>query len=483
MNKKTLKIGFIAVFLLALIPNCVLAETAEDLYNKITKNGKIYLDTVKPTSMNEAEGLLTYACGKYSTDKYIIYCTGEGENYDKGTMYFEDYENSSAQPVIKNVEFVYNKYDQNVYNKIKEYKEKFPVEGEIEKRLFRMDDLEIINYINNGGFSKTSSTGMFNRIINYSSEFNKVLDNSNITAKLDARAGWDEMFTHGGFGFVVLTYNDFAYNVVTETGVKGNRIIYIPSDTENTREAFIEAAKKRVKNYLGKDIEITYGGQIEDIDDETNWTCIPMEEVVNVENTLGEYYIFNINGENYEFFIEKNDNKMKNDVLLNTKDFATGSSITSSSASVPLDSKIQYNVLDKNSIEYKEIIKKLGLKNGLAADIKLFSNVKDAYITKLEDGTFKVYIAINDDMNLDGLKAYYLKDDGTIETHDVTIENGYAVFETNHFSTYVLGTASEIINPSTLDNITLYIGLLLLSAIGTTSTVLCLKKVRINKEQ
>lgn len=239
-------------------------------------------------------------------------------------------------------------------------------------------------------------------------------------------------------------------------------------------------AKKRVKDYLGKDIEITYGGQIADIDEDNNWQCIPMEEVVNVDNTLGEYYIFTINGEDYEFFIEKNDSKMKNDVLLTTKDFITGSSITTSSSSVPLDSKIQYNLLDKNSVEYKELIEKLGLKMGLAADIKLFSNVKDSYITKLDDGTFKVYIAIDDDMNLADLKAYYLKDDGTKEIHDVTIENGYAVFETNHFSTYVLGSTTGISNPSTFDNVSLYVGLLLISMIGATGTVLCLKKAKIN---
>ncbi len=198
------------------------------------------------------------------------------------------------------------------------------------------------------------------------------------------------------------------------------------------------------------------------------------------DNTLGEYYIFTINGEDYEFFIEKNDSKMKNDVLLTTKDFITGSSITTASSSVPLDSKIQYNLLDKNSVEYKELIEKLGLKMGLAADIKLFSNVKDSYITKLDDGTFKVYIAIDDDMNLADLKAYYLKDDGTKEIHDVTIENGYAVFETNHFSTYVLGSTTGISNPSTFDNVSLYVGLLLISMIGATGTVLCLKKAKIN---
>lgn len=480
MEKNIFKISFIVVFLLMLVPNCVLAETAEELYNRIVKDGKIYLDTVKPQNRDDSEGLLTYACGKYSTDEFTVYCTATDETYNKGELNFFDKKDEDNPAVIKSVEFVYGDYNKDIYERIKKYKEKFPTEGTIEENLFRLDDLEIINYINNGGYGKTFSIEMTNKVINYSGDFNKILGNSNIKAILDARAGWDEMFTHGGFGFLVLTYNGFAYNIVNTAGVKGNKVLYIPSSTENTREAFIQTAKKRVKDYLGKDIEITYGGQIADIDEDNNWQCIPMEEVVNVNNTLGEYYIFTINGEDYEFFIEKNDSKMKNDVLLTTKDFITGSSITTASSSVPLDSKIQYSLLDKNSDEYKDLIKKLGLKMGLVADIKLFSNVKDSYITKLDNGTFKVYIAIDNNMNLADLKAYYLKDDGTKEVHDVTIENGYAVFETDHFSTYVLGSTTGISNPSTLDNLSLYIGILLISMIGATGTILCLKKAKIN---
>lgn len=305
MRKNISKTIFITVFLLMLVPSCVLAETAEELYGRIVKDGKIYLDTIKPQNMEDSEGLLTYACGKYSTDEFTVYCTATDETYNKGELNFFDKKDGDNPAVIKSVEFVYGDYDKDIYERIKKYKDKFPTEGTIEENLFRLDDLEIINYINNGGYGKTFSIEMTNKVINYSGDFNKILGNSNIKAILDARAGWDEMFTHGGFGFVVLTYNGFAYNVVNTAGVKGNKVLYIPSSTEDTREAFIQAAKKRVKDYLGKDIEITYGGQIADIDEDNNWQCIPMEEVVNVDNTLGEYYIFTINGEDYEFFIEK----------------------------------------------------------------------------------------------------------------------------------------------------------------------------------
>ena len=41
---------------------------------------------------------------------------------------------------------------------------------------------------------------------------------------------------------------------------------------------------------------------------------------------------------------------------------------------------------------------------------------------------------------------------GEIEKHKVTIEDNYLVFETNHFSTYIIG-GNKIENPATLDNI------------------------------
>lgn len=197
------------------------------------------MDTIKPQNMEDSEGLLTYACGKYSTDEFTVYCTATDETYNKGELNFFDKKDGDNPAVIKSVEFVYGDYDKDIYERIKKYKDKFPTEGTIEENLFRLDDLEIINYINNGGYGKTFSIEMTNKVINYSGDFNKILGNSNIKAILDARAGWDEMFTHGGFGFVVLTYNGFAYNVVNTAGVKGNKVLYIPSSTEDTREAFI----------------------------------------------------------------------------------------------------------------------------------------------------------------------------------------------------------------------------------------------------
>ena len=228
---------------------------------------------------------------------------------------------------------------------------------------------------------------------------------------------------------------------------------------------------------MGNDsTKITYGGQILDIDD-SEW-IFPLEEIVNVDNTIGEYYIFNINGKDYKFFIEKNSDKMRNGEF-STVDINSKAIINSNSPNVPLDSMINFESISKNSDEYKQILKFLGLDDAIIANINLYSNSKNAYITKLENGKFKVYFPITKDMEDKNLIAYYITDDNKIEEYSVDIVDGYAVFETNHFSTYTIGektNSSNIDNPETYDGMLNNIFLGSLSILGLMIIILKIKK-------
>ena len=106
--------------------------------------------------------------------------------------------------------------------------------------------------------------------------------------------------------------------------------------------------------------------------------------------------------------------------------------------------------------EYKEFLKKANINNGLVVDLKLFSDSINKNISKLENGVFKVYVPLNDELRKLDLTAYYVKDNGEIEKHDVKIEGDYLVFETDHFSTYVIG-GNKLENPATLDNVSTWI--------------------------
>lgn len=84
---------------------------------------------------------------------------------------------------------------------------------------------------------------------------------------------------------------------------------------------------------------------------------------------------------------------------------------------------------------------------------------------------FEVKIPISEKLVVKDLIVYYVTDDSKTETYEVTIEDGYAVLKTNHFSIYILSAKNEIENPKTFDNILLYtttsiISLVELSIIG-----------------
>lgn len=178
--------------------------------------------------------------------------------------------------------------------------------------------------------------------------------------------------------------------------------------------------------------------------------------------------------EEYYYFIAKDSSKMRTPVM-NTVDALTDISIKTDSSEVPLDSKINTVVIDAKSDEYKEFLKKVNINNGLVVDLKLFSDSINKNISKLDDGVFKVYVPLNDELRKLDLTAYYVKDNGEIEKHDVKIEGDYLVFETDHFSTYVIG-GNKLENPATLDNVSTWIITTGVSLLGLAGAVLYKRK-------
>ena len=126
----------------------------------------------------------------------------------------------------------------------------------------------------------------------------------------------------------------------------------------------------------------------------------------------------------------------------------------------------------------KEFLKQVNVSNGLVVDLKLFSESINKNISKLDSGIFKVYVPLTDELKTLDLTAYYIKDDGEIEKHKVTIEDNYLVFETNHFSTYIIG-GNKIENPATLDNIGKIIVVNSLSFIALIGALFYKKKIKI----
>ena len=270
-----------------------------------------------------------------------------------------------------------------------------------------------------------------------------------------------------------MLYNDVVYSYVTVAGVKQNNVIYVPNDTNDTRDDYIRVALDRIKKYIPKaNVKIEYAGQISTL---TFDDILSLDDIVDVSKTLGEYYKVTINDTEYYYFIAKDSSRMKTPIM-NTKDAETEISISTNSSEVPLDTKINSYIVDSNSSEYKEFLKHVKISNGLVVDLKLFSKSINKNISKLDNDVFKVYIPLNDSLKNLNLKAYYIKDNGEIEQHDVTVEGNYLVFETNHFSTYIIG-GNAIKNPATSDSFVKLLIAFLISLFGFITTFIYVKKI------
>lgn len=440
------------------------------IYNSMLKDGKVKVASVDPLDDSIfADTAITSALSKYDTDKYRII----GGCYEKNTcvINISDKVKTYREKTYETT-FEYATPNSKIKNRLDGYAKTFVVDNQnIEEHLFLMEDLETINY--KYAFPSFGEwIDSINAIINYSSEFQNKIGYMNIGTKLDTRAGWDDQFTSGCFGFLNLLFDGVIYSYVDTTGVKQNNVLYVPDETENTREAYIKAALDRVNKYIPKaSVKIEYAGQIADIND---FGVLSLNDIVDVNKTLGEYYKVTIGEEEYYYFIAKDSSKMRTPVM-NTVDALTDISIKTDSSEVPLDSKINTVVIDANSDEYKEFLKKVNINNGLVVDLKLFSDSINKNISKLEDGVFKVYVPLNDELRKLDLTAYYVKDNGEIEKHDVKIEGDYLVFETDHFSTYVIG-GNKLENPATLDNVSTWIITTSVSLLGLAGAVLYKRK-------
>ena len=447
----------------------------DEYFNEITNNGKMQLQVVDPRGDAAfAETAISASLQKYETKYFGVYggCYDEDGTCSLSISNKNDYSKSKTYPV----DFEFVTADKKIKEKADKYAKTFDYTMDtIEKDLFVMEDLETINYkyaVSIHG----DSIDTLNSIINYSSEFQNKLDNTNFTAILDSRAGWNDKFTSGGFGFLNLLYDGVIYSYAEVAGVKQNNVIYVPDNTKDTREDFIKVAVERIKEYIPEiKVKIEYAGQIEDLnfDDQV----LKLDDIVDEGKTLGEYYKLTINEDEHFFFIAKDSSKMRNPIM-NTKDVNTDISISTDSSEVPLDTKVTAVIIDSNSKDYKDFLKRVKISKGIVVDLKLFSESINKNISKINNNKFKVYIPLSDELkNLD-LMAYYIKDNGEIENYNVTIEDKYLVFETNHFSAYIIGEEQKnnIENPPTNDEIIFWMVTGLISGVGIISLIAFKKK-------
>ncbi len=307
------------------------------------------------------------------------------------------------------------------------------VNGEYIPYCYSVNDLEMVNFWLT--YNEENQYDSINSFINYSDEFKQSLGYKNFAGKMGYGAD-ERLYTFCG-GDVQLYYNGVSYGC-TRVKVKGEHIIYVPDNTENTATALLKAAQERIDAYVGKDVvKAEYKGEILDVIlkdhyemtrpewESTNpnltfdeWKQSSFCPTIDLENDLEikgvtdttPLFTTTINGIEHQFVIFKDSSKMVTPKYQNV-DFQTNIMVNATNAAVPLDTMLQVEKLTSGE-EYDRIINVLKPEESTTFDIKLHSASKDGYVERLDNGSFTVKIPIPEGFEGKDLQVRYVHENG-----------------------------------------------------------------------
>lgn len=327
---------------------------------------------------------------------------------------FTKFEGYDDKYYYTNITVTYN-YDNNIKTVVDKLTKNIPEDQDI----FKMKDFEIVNFWVNGGKQFYYSSELMSCMNNKNFEFNELMGDATPFASMTA-------------GPVTLKYDGTIYYARYMLGVEAEHVLYVPTNT--AKADYLKVMQERVDNYIGKGkAVISDCGTVEQ--DTTEYPIDPQNPIFE-KSSDGHVYKMTI-GENSFYFVIKADTESMYTPTFISSDVATDVAISANSGTLPLDTLIRVNEITGGD-QYEKIMKILALENGEIYDLKLFSQALEKNITKLEDGSFEVRIPLSEKLKGKDLVAYYVDDNGNKEEHEVTIKDGYAVFNTNHFSTYTL---------------------------------------------
>ena len=491
MNKNKFGLIVILLVLTLLIPFGVSAKDIDrdKIINSIVPDGaNLTVKGIEPTTYDDAYNMMMVIANKIDKDAadagYEAYGDCNPNNFNECEIVISDGQGwHQTYPIT----VTYDKpstADLGKYGPIiNRFLSGFGIDFMDTSTYFVVEDLSIINYFLTGDRSELWNPGAASRAIKFS-DANHLTNGADITYDLGIALGeqGEELMYETAGGGMTVYYNDYAY-AYTVGGIYLRRVIYIPESTGDTPNEYIAAAKKRIDDYLGENnITITLGGALNTLADNLPTTSSYygadyqdlLDEYVDESDTDGNYYNIKIGNRTYKFYIIKSA-EIPDNPMYNGYNIKTDVSVSSTDSSIPLDTSILVEKVNDNTLKAK-----IGTDNYISYNINLYSEAKDAKIEKLSNGKFRVSIPVPDNLKDKTLTVYYVDENGKIEEHEVTPIDGYAIFETDHFSTYTLAEKVDLQDkedvPNTLDNITTYVGLLVISMCGITITSKLIKK-------
>lgn len=488
-KKKLVSLLLVFVMLLSMVPAMSIVASAaavdsngvqmSDEFCKPLTDGKLVLKYVKPTE--EASFII-------SEDFWIKYPDFDldPENFSDDFSKLDLYLNKGSENEEHHVVDVIWDYDANVLKLAQSIVDKFPKDRD----WFNVTDMEFINFLT---YDKSDFATL--ALANYSGELRSILENKNFTFEIEARAGSGDPYYTEEIGTAKLMYGDTAYFLSEWLGAKADHAIYVPNSTEDTKDALIAAAQKRVDDCIGKNIvKITatdeiitdyINSEISHSDEQiANYQALVDAELAKPENEQNKNYIKNCNYSieyynnyknefisedgcyyflskavggyvfkvnvagrdgDYKFVMIKDDNELTVPSYT-TFDVDTNVTVKTDSTKLPLDTVVMVEKITEGNV-YDNIIETLNVEDGEIFDIKLHSASSNEYITRVDGGKFEVKLPIPERFKDKDLVVYYIDDDGNVTEYDATPDgNGFISFTTDHFSIYTLAAKSNSTN-------------------------------------
>jgi hypothetical protein len=436
-----------------------------DRYKEIVSNGVFEVDAVKPKNEVELDAFVNASfMKKYNTDYFygsLDLCYEDYSNCVLNLYWYTEDKPEATYQEQHIVKVLWKSLDSNVKKMVDTYMKKMEdlrdpnkdEYGNIKNLDFQVSDLNLMNYFN---YLASASSQSWNSAIRYAEGINELFDYSNLTFALDIRAGDARPLQEYGFGYFTISYQGVVYGLVENVGVWQNAILYIPDEIENTSDAYIAAAKKRLDAYFGNNnVKIEVDGKIdgyvvkdagigedgEPVDMEVDFSSL------GDVSKMGDYvYKVTIGNISKSFVMIRDSSKITDKPILETKDIDTNITISTASSEVPLDTVIQVQEIKKEMETFGTIQNILKFKEDSVQiyDLKLYSEMVKDFIKTLSNGTFEVSIPIKENLKGKTLFAYYVRDNGKVEEYPVTVHNGIATFLTSHFSIYTLSEKLDV---------------------------------------
>lgn len=294
MRKRIISIMLSIMMLILSVPMTSFAAEKEEMSDAfkaiLNEDGKFVIPSVEPTTEEE---ILMYV-SQYVW--WVYHKKGISANY---ATY--DPVKKTCDVTLKgethNVEILFD-YDKEVKKEAQKVIDSFPEEV----GPFYVKDMELIHYwlTRTGSYEHDRKIAGLNH---FSNEIKELIGNNKFSLVVDIVGGTDDdEFLTDRVGMAYLVHDEVAYyeNEYVETFAK--HVLYVPTETGDTKEELLAAIQKRVDDFAGAGkVKIRFGGTgVSQI--MTDWA----KRFINVENAAGDYwFIATINDVDYKFIIVK----------------------------------------------------------------------------------------------------------------------------------------------------------------------------------